>query len=230
MSELAKVDDTSIDGAVYEDKNGTRFVEVASNGDAQRLTSLRRRLIDLPDVPQRMNAISAVLSYELFGLSQHDIAVAVGLDNEQVGRIMMLDAYRDMREAVVKSIAEREQDEVRDIFVQKAKRSATRIVELAESARPDIALSASREVLDRSGNTVKEIVEHRHRLDGGLTIEYIKRDNSQQAPTIDVSYKDVSEDAKQDSQPSSSDGDVQQRKGSKARKGTRNKVPRAKRS
>ena len=193
MTELAPINETaSIHGEVYEDVNGKRFVAVPSNGEAQQqIVSMRRRMIDLPDVPQRMNTISVVLSYELFGLNHDDIATAVGLSPEQVGTVQMLDAYRDMRDAVIESIHETDVDNVRSVFMAKAQRSAERIVELADSARPDIALMASREVLDRSGNTVKEIVEHRVKLEGGLVIEHITRDNSQQVPTIDLKPVEV---------------------------------------
>lgn len=187
--------------------NGERFVEVPTDAEAQALvTATRRRLADLPDVPQRMNTLAVVLTYELFGLRADDIAMATGLSRDQVGNIMMLDAYEALRSTVVDSIVEADAQGVRDVFIKKARRSAERIVELAESARPDIALYASKEVLDRSGHTVKQIVEHKHQLEGGLVIEVIKRDNSQQVPTIDVTPEVA--DAVNVKRSSKADGDV----------------------
>ena len=192
---LAKVGESaSVNGEVYEDEVGSKYVEVPTNTEAQaQVTSFRRRISDLPDVPQRMNTISVVLSYELFGLSSRDTALATGLSEEQVGRIKMLDAYDEMKEEVVNGIRESDADDVRDIFVKKAKRSAEKLIELSESARPDIALSASKEVLDRGGHTVKQIVEHKHKMDDALRIEIINRDVSEVVPTVDLSQDDYEE-------------------------------------
>lgn len=187
MTLVGPNDTAVVNGEVLRDASGEAYVEVPTARDAQRrVTATRRRLIDLPDVPERMNTLSVVLTYELFGLFPNDIAIATGLTLEQVAHIQMLDAYTDMRATVVDGIVEKDAETVRDTFMQKAQRSAERIVELAESGRPDIALAASREVLDRGGHTVKQIVEHQHRMEGGLTIEVIKRDNTQQVPAVDV--------------------------------------------
>lgn len=185
---LANPDDAAlVNGETLIDPRSEAYVEVPTHRDAQRqVVATRRRLADLPDVPQRMNTISVVLTYELFGLFPNDVALATGLTLEQVTNIMMLDAYQDMRSTVVNGIVEKDAETVRDVFMQKSLRSASRIVELAESSRPDIALAASREVLDRGGHTVKQIVEHRHKMEGGLVIEVIKRDNTREVPTIDV--------------------------------------------
>ena len=198
---LARVSDSAIiDGEKYVDEDGNNYIEVPSNSEAQQqVSALRRRLVDLPDVPQRMNTISVVVAYELFGLSAKDIALAVGLSEAQVGNIMMLDAYSEMRDHVIDGIRENDASEVRDVFVQKSKRSAERIVELAESGRPDIALSASKEVLDRSGHTVKQIVEHKHKMDDALRIEIIKRDVSEEVPDLVLNegeYREVKPERK----------------------------------
>lgn len=188
MAELAKIGETlEVNGEVLVDENGRKFVEVPTNGEAQdTVLALRRRVQDLPDVPERMNALSVVLSYELFGLTQYDIANATGLTPQQVGHIQMLDAYVEYKAAVVQSIQDREADTVVGLFRQGAKDAAAKVVEHIGSPFPSVSLAASKEVLDRSGNTVKQVVEHQHKVDGGLRIEYIKRDNSQPVPTIDV--------------------------------------------
>jgi len=185
---LANPDEPAIvNGETLVDPRSGAYVEVPNARDAQRqVVATRRRLADLPDVPERMNTLSVVLTYELFGLFPNDIAIATGLTLDQVAAIMMLDAYLDLRASVVDGIVEKDAETVRDVFMQKSLRSASRIVELAESNRPDIALAASREVLDRGGHTVKQIVEHHHKMEGGLKIEIIKRDNTQEVPTIDA--------------------------------------------
>lgn len=196
MSLANPSDAATVNGEVLTDERGAEYVEVPTHVDAQRqVVATRRRLIDLPDIPERMNTLGLVLAYELFGLFPNDVAIATGLTLDQVTNIMMLDAYTDLRSTVVEGIVEQDAQGVRDVFMQKAHRSAVRIVELAESGRPDIALSASKEVLDRGGHTVRQIVEHQHKLEGGLVIEVIKRDNSQEVPVIDMRpVKEVKEE------------------------------------
>lgn len=180
-------DDAKVGDDTLTDMNGSALVEVPTHDEAQQqVVTMRRRLIDLPDIPERMNTLGVVLSYELFGLSPVDIAEATGLSFGQVSAIMLLDAYGELRVAVIEGIAERDAQGIRDVFLQKAGRSAVRITELAESDRADIALMAAKEVLDRSGHTVKQVVEHQHTIDGALRIEFIKRDTSEKVPTIDV--------------------------------------------
>ena len=185
---LAGPNDTAVvNGDRLVDASGSDLVEVPTHAEAQQqVTAMRRRLVDLPDIPERMNTLAVVLSYELFGLFPSDIAVATELSIEQVATIMMLDAYEELRVAVVDGISEREAQGVRDIFVQGAVNSAKKITDLASSDRLDIALAASKEVLDRSGHTIKQIIQHRHMIDGALRIEIIRRDNSQSVPTIAV--------------------------------------------
>ena len=188
-------DPLHMNGETLEDKSGNTLVEVPTHTDAQQqVVATRRRLIDLPDIPERMNTLGLVLSYELFGLFPNDIALATSLTLSQITNIMMLDAYTDLRAKVVDGIIEQDAQGVREVFISKAQRSAERIVELAESGRPDIALAASKEVLDRGGHSVKQIIEHQHKMEGGLVIEVIKRDNSQEVPTIDMKpVEDVKE-------------------------------------
>ncbi len=185
---LANPNDTAhVNGETLVDRNGSALVEVPTAAEAQqRVVATRRRLMDLPDIPERMNTLGLVLAYELFGLFPNDVAIATGLTLDQVTNIMMLDAYGELRTTVVEGIVDQDAQGVRDTFMQKAQRSAERIVELAESSRPDIALSASKEVLDRGGHSVRQIIEHQHKMEGGLRIEYIRRDNSQGVPTIDL--------------------------------------------
>jgi hypothetical protein len=37
-------------------------------------------------------------------------------------------------------------------------------------------MAAARDILDRSGHRPSDVVEHRHRMDGGLVIEIVRRD------------------------------------------------------
>lgn len=163
------------------------FVEVPTNREATQLVvAARRKLADLPDVPRTMNTISVVLSYSLFGLSDEEIAIATGLTELQVGTIKMNDAYAQMRDTVVGSIIASESDDVRQMFVTNSRLATNTLLSVLHRSKSEVnKISVARDILDRAGHRPADVVEHRHKLDGGLTIEIIQRDGKN-VPTIDL--------------------------------------------
>ena len=167
------------------------MIEIPTNRDAQRMVAqTRRRIADLPDVPKAMNAISAVLSYTLFGLDDSEIALAIGVTEQQVGNIKMTDAYASMHSTLVSSIMESEMQDVRDLFKQHSRTAANVLVDgLHNGARSD-RMMAAKEFLDRAGHRAVDVVEHRMRVEGGLVIEVIKRDDTVKPLVLDLSVDD----------------------------------------
>lgn len=200
MPELANPGDPLVRrvGNELVDDKGTRYVAVPSDGEAVRqITHTRRQLAELPDIPKNMSPIGVVVAYELFGLSDQDIAIATGLTVMQVRHIMDLEAYDAFKRSIVESIEEQEGDTVKAIFVEKAKTAALGIVETMGSPDRKIAFDAKKEVLDRSGNTVKQISEHVHKEEATLNIVYVNASSPDQMPTVDVDFKELT-DAEQD--------------------------------
>jgi hypothetical protein len=162
------------------------YVEVPTHEEAQRIvTAARRKLSELPEVPRTMNAVSVVLSYSLFGLDDEEIAIATGMTIAQIGRIKVGDAYTQMHDAIVRTVLDSETSVVRELFTKNARNAAQVMVRaMEEGARAD-RMAAARDILDRSGHRPSDVVEHRHRMDGGLVIEIVKRDGAQM-PVIDM--------------------------------------------
>jgi hypothetical protein len=161
-------------------------VEVPSGPEAQRIvTAARRKLSELPEVPQTMNAVSVILSYTLFGLDDEEIAIATKLTVGQISRIKQGDAYTQMHDAVVRSVLDSETNVVRELFVKKAKQAAEVVVRAMEEGTRADRMAAARDILDRSGHRPSDVVEHRHRMDGGLVIEIVRRDGAV-VPTIEM--------------------------------------------
>lgn len=168
-----------------------RFIQVPTNQEAQALVvATRRKISDLPDIPKVTNPISVVISYTLFGLSDEEIALATNLTTNQITNIKLSAVYKSMHADIINSVLSAEADTVRDIFVQKSRRAALNIADGLDSDNPAERLLASKEVLDRAGFRPADIVEHRHRIDGGLTIEVIKKDTNN-SPLIDLSLEDT---------------------------------------
>ena len=146
---------------------------------------VRRRVTDLPALPKQMNAIGAVFSYVMFGLDDEEIASATGLGLAQVASIRDSDPYRQLHEAVIRTVLDGQSDTVREMLARNARHAATTMVEALQSGTRADRMAAARDILDRSGHRPADVVEHRHRMDGGLVIEVVKRDEVR-IPTIDM--------------------------------------------
>jgi hypothetical protein len=90
-----------------------------------------------------------------------------------------------MHDAIVKTILDSETGVVRDLFQKKARNAAQVMVNALEEGTRADRMAAARDILDRSGHRPSDVVEHRHRMDGGLVIEIVRRDTSQ-LPTIEM--------------------------------------------
>lgn len=177
------------DGRVTE-VNEPQFVEVPTHQEAQKIiTAARRKLSELPEVPRTMNTVSVVLSYTLFGLDEDEIAIATRLSVAQIGRIKVSDPYTQMHDVIVKTVLDAETSVVRELFQKNARNAAQVVVRaMDEGSRAD-RMAAARDILDRSGHRPSDVVEHRHRMDGGLVIEIVRRDQTQ-LPTIDMTQEE----------------------------------------
>lgn len=161
-----------------------RVVEVPTHAEAQQLViRARARLSDLPDVPRTMNPIGVVLSYTLFGLADEEIAVATNLTVKQVATIKMGDAYLSMHDKVVGNIIASEADDVRSLFVKHSRTAAENMISLMSAGKASDRRAATADVLDRAGFRPADVHEHRHSVEGGLTIEIVRKDTT---PVIDI--------------------------------------------
>lgn len=147
---------------------------------------VRRKVSDLPVPPSQMNSIAAVLAYALYGLDDEEIAVATKLNATVVRRVRMSEPYVQMHEAIVRAAVDAETDNVRDILTKHARRAALTVVDSLDAGSRSDRMAAARDILDRSGLRPSDVVEHRHRMDGGLVIEIVKRDTNQDVPVIDM--------------------------------------------
>jgi hypothetical protein len=164
-----------------------RLVEVPTHREAQQLVvRMRRKVADLPAVPKQMNAVGAILAYVMFGLDDEEVALATHLSTEQVGNIKASDPYKQMHDAVVRTVLDSEAGVVRELIAKNARRAAETMVDALNAGTRSDRMSAARDILDRSGHRPADVVEHRHRMDGELVIEIVKRDDGKHAPTIDM--------------------------------------------
>lgn len=196
---LILADGTKIDpsnGKVIRERNSS-FIEIPTASQAVAIVARTKRNVnELPLPPQKMNAVSLVLFYSMWGLAENDIAITVNISRDQVNNIKKLPEYLAMSADIQQSILQHETNEVRDIFQKHARGAAQKIVEIASNADEDSVLGfkAAQDVLDRAGHRPADVVLHKHGLDDSLKIVYIQQQPSETIPDasiIDADFEEV---------------------------------------
>lgn len=164
---------------------------IPSNSEAKQIVvRANKRIADLPALPDKLNGISVILTYTLFGLAVEEIAIATGLTIEQINVIREHDSYKTLLEIVHKNVTEYDADVVRKTLQQHTQAAATNIVNMMREMDPKVALKASQDILDRSGFRPVDVVEHRHKLEGTLKIIHVDKKSTADLPVIDIK-KDI---------------------------------------
>lgn len=180
LADGTKID--PIDGAVVKDEE---LVSVPNTEDIKReIVASRKRISDLPVPPSQMNTLSVIISYTLFGISDEDMSNVLSVPLDQLQRIKETDAYLDLYEQFVKNIMESDLANVRGLFVQKSRTAADVMFDLLNSESEATKGTAAKDILDRAGHRPADVVEHRHKMEGGLTIKYV--DGKDETPPIDM--------------------------------------------
>ena len=165
-------------------------VEVPNTKQIKReIVASRKRISDLPVPPAQMNTISVIISYTLFGINDEDISNTLFIPLEQVIAIKHSDAYAGLQSQFLKNIIESDLESVRGMFVDKSRTAAITMFDLMRSDNEATKMVAAKDVLDRAGQRPVDVVEHRHRMEGGLTIEYVEKKDD--IPTIDITPKEM---------------------------------------
>jgi hypothetical protein len=181
LADGTKID--PIDGTVMSET----LVKVPNTQEIKReITAARKRVSDLPLPPEQMNTLSVILTYSLQGITDFDIAQVLSLTEDQVITIKATDAYNELQSNIVTAITESDLSDVRSLFVQKSRAAANVMFDVLENDDVGVTtkMVAAKDVLDRAGQRPVDVIEHRHKMEGGLTIEYVEKKDD--IPTIDM--------------------------------------------
>lgn len=190
LEPLVLADGTKIDPNSGKVLREQKFVEIPSASQAQELVARTKKSIaELPVPTKQMSGLGLVLFYSMWGLSNQEIAIALGLTIDQVLHIKKLPQYTQISEDIKKTVLEHEANDVKAFFQQRAMGAAKKIVTLAEEEDGVLGFKASQDILDRAGFRPADIVEHNHNLSGGLRIEVINKSAENTIPTIDGSFE-----------------------------------------
>lgn len=188
---ITLADGTVIDVLTGKPVETRRVVEVPSADEAVReVVRVRRRVHELPDVPERLNGIAVVAVYHMFGLDPTDIAYATNLTEHQVNNIMMLDAFTTLLDELTKAQVAAIDQDTRASISELAPMAVGALKDALHDEDMKVRVVAAKDVLDRSGHRPSDVVEHRHKVDADLRIEYVKRDDNA-VPAIEVDYSEI---------------------------------------
>lgn len=151
---------------------------------------VRRKLTDLPDI-SNINLFSQVLCYHLFGLSAKDISTITKISEQNIQTMLMSYEFGEYKNKVLKSIAETDQENVRDFIAAKSKRAAEKVLEIMECGNPKFALPAAQDILDRAGHRPVDVVEHRAKLDNELRILFVSKNDDDRKKLESITAQDA---------------------------------------
>lgn len=136
-----------------------------------------RKLGDLPDVPEKMNAFCAVITYSMLGLSDSDIAIALKTSEHNIKKLKELDAYVQLVQMFDTTALEDSKRQANHMLAKAAPTAAQRMIEGLDSGREDIRIVAARDVMKAAGVGQQE--EKSQRV-GGLNIRIIRKGEPQE--------------------------------------------------
>lgn len=147
---------------------------VSGRRAAVALDRIHRKLGDLPDTPDKLNPVCAVITYKAIGLSNEDIAAALHTTVDNIIRLCELDVYRQIMEMFSQTVFEDAKTNAKHIIARAADVAAQAMVHHVNDEDPNISIIASREVLKMAGVSTEE---DRGKSMGGLKIVIERGDN-----------------------------------------------------
>jgi len=163
--------------------------EVTIRGRDRNNRTIRRGLVDLPADSKAVTTAGVVWLYFNLGISDAEIADATGLKLSQVDMIKGLQLFNQLDVLLKDNLAALTAENVQkriDNFAGKALDGLEDLLTDAET-RPATKSRIFMNMLDRGGYSPKQVTEHRHSMDGGLTIRHIREiQQPKNMPTIDV--------------------------------------------
>lgn len=109
------------------------------------------RIEDLPAPPKQMNVIAAVIAYQIIGMTNNEIAYALGCTPQQLDAVISTDAYISTQTMMLENYAERQRDTAKGLIAAKSIDAAKQLANTLNSEDEALALRAAESILDRSG-------------------------------------------------------------------------------
>lgn len=184
------------DGSVISEK---KIVQPAVSAGVEILSArkskavlqrMHRKLGDLPQEPQqKLNAIAAIIMYTNVGLSDADIAVALGASKDAIESIKALESYKQLADMFDATVFEDAKKNASHIIARAADQAATRLVEAIDDPNSLVAVGASREVVKMAGVSLEG---SSGKNKSGLHIKIVRKGEKRDDETITVELNNAS--------------------------------------
>lgn len=187
---------TSPDSVIQQQTSRHKQTKEAATvrGRDRNNRAIRRGLIDLPADSKAVTTAGVVWLYYTLGINDAEIAEATGLKLSQVDMIKGLQLFSQLDLLLKDNIAALTADNVQkriDAMSSKALDGLEDILE-DEETMPATRARVLMNMLDRGGFSPKQVMEHRHSLEGGLVIRHIREVAAPKVmPSIDVDARDI---------------------------------------
>ena len=187
----AIVPTTSPEHVIQQQTTKTRQTPEAATirGRDRNNRPVRRNLIDLPADTKAVTTTGVVWLYFILGINDAEIAEATGLKLSQVDMIKGLQLFTQLDHLVKDNLAALESDDVQKRIDRMSGKALDGLEDILEDdeTKPATKSRIYMNMLDRGGFSPKQVMEHRHSLEGGLTIRHIREvAQPKHMPTIDV--------------------------------------------
>jgi len=187
---------TSPDAVIQQQtaKYKTNKQETTTRGRDRNNRSIRRGLVDLPADSKAVTTAGVVWLYFNLGINDAEIAEATGLKISQVDMIKGLQLFTQLDTLVKDNIAALQADSVQKRIDALSSDALNTLEDMMdhEDTRPATKARIAMNMLDRGGFSPKQVMEHRHSLEGGLVIRHIREiAQPKHMPTVDVDARDV---------------------------------------
>jgi hypothetical protein len=156
--------------------------------------AIRRGLIDLPADSKAVTTCGVVWLYFTLGINDAEIAEATGLKLSQVDMIKGLQLFTQLDSLIKDNIHALSADSVQKRIDAMSGEALTMLEDLMEHEEtlPATKARIAMNMLDRGGFSPKQVMEHRHSLEGGLVIRHIREiAQPKHMPSVDVDARDI---------------------------------------
>jgi hypothetical protein len=134
----------------------------------------------------------------MLGISDAEICEALGLRMSQVDMIKGLQLFTQVDNIIKENLATLDHNDVQKRINNMSGNALDKLEDILEDddAKPATKSRILMNMLDRGGFSARQIMEHRHTLDGSLTIRHIREvAQPKNMPMVDITPESVNGDS-----------------------------------
>jgi len=192
----AMLPSTSPEAVIQQQTKRTKQTtqEATVRGRDRNNRAVRRGLVDLPADSKAITTAGIVWLYFNLGINDAEIAEATGLKISQVDMIKGLQLFGQLDHLIKDNIAALQADSVQKRIDSLSADALNTLEDMMEheDTRPATKARIAMNMLDRGGFSPKQVMEHRHSMEGGLVIRHIREiAQPKHMPTVDIDARDI---------------------------------------